>query len=60
MSAFIATSPEDIKTREELIEDAYRVMGYRPSADACVINDRYNALEKLSNDQLKKIINLNK
>jgi len=43
--------------REQLEELAYDAIGYRPTTDKAVINDRWNAIAKLSNEELIKLIN---
>lgn len=41
---------------EELVQMAYKAIGYRPTNDALVINDRLNQLRSYSIDKLKNII----
>jgi hypothetical protein len=53
---------EDIDEREEylhaeLVIKAYHASNYQPTVDGTVYNDRYRALDKLTNEQLLKIIN---
>jgi hypothetical protein len=43
-------------TRQQLIEAAYDAIGYRPTRDDYVYNDRIAALEKMSDEQLMRII----
>jgi hypothetical protein len=43
--------------REDLIQKAYKSVGYRPTKDHMIINDRLKALSKLSDKELLQIIN---
>ncbi len=43
--------------REELIRRAYKAIGYRPSGDHMIINDRKNALRKKTDAELLELIN---
>ncbi len=43
--------------RTNLLDRAYVAIKYSQSNDPIVINDRMNALDRMSNDELKKIIN---
>jgi hypothetical protein len=53
---------EDIDEREDeahiqLVNKAYHASKYQPTPDVMVINDRIEALNKLTNEQLLNIIN---